>query len=394
VILFTVFVDLVGFGVIIPLLPFYTQVLGGGPAVLGLLIASFFLAQFLAAPVLGRLSDRRGRRPVILGTLVLATGSYALLAVSNSLVLLFAARILSGIASGNLSVAQAYIADRTAPAERAKGMGYIGAAFGVGFAIGPVIGGTLAPFGLAGPALASMAIAGANLLLALAFLPESLSSEPGARGGVARPRGGRIADAFRRPTIRALLATFFVVNFAFSTVPVAFPSLGIVYFGLGPRELSWIFILIGLISVAVGTSIGRLAQRFGEERLVMAGTGAIGLALAATPLIRDLTAYVGLIALLSFGVAVANPLVPSLVSKRTARAEQGSILGIAQSIGSLGRIPGPTIAGVLFQSVGVAAPFLFASLLMAIGFGLSVQVYRESHANAVPGPRPQMEPDP
>jgi len=148
VILFTVFVDLIGFGVVIPLLPFYASAVGGGPLVLGLLIAAFFGMQFLLAPVLGSVSDRLGRRPVLLATLVVATAGHLLLAAANSLVLLFAARVLAGMAAGNLSVAQAYIADRTRPEQRAKGMGLIGAAFGVGFAVGPVIGGTLVGYGL------------------------------------------------------------------------------------------------------------------------------------------------------------------------------------------------------------------------------------------------------
>jgi len=378
VVLLTVFVDLVGFGVIVPLLPFYTDLFGGGPAVLGFLIASFFLMQFLTAPIFGRLSDRIGRRPVLLATLGLATLSYVILAAATSLAVLFLARILSGIASGNLAVAQAYVADRTLPEGRARGMGLIGAAFGVGFAVGPVIGGTLSPFGLSMPALAAAAIAAANLVLAIVFLPESISVKRPVATGLGWRRPGSMAEGFRRPTIRALLATFFVVSFSFSAVPVAYPSLGIAYFGMGPRELSLIFILIGAITIAVGSALGRLARRLGEERLVALGAASMTAALAATPFIRDLAAYVALTGLMSFGVAITIPLVPALVSKRSSSAEQGSMLGLTQSIGSLGRIPGPVIAGILFQGVGVAAPFVLASLLMLLGFLLSVQVYRES----------------
>lgn len=383
VVLFTVFVDLIGFGVIIPLLPFYTQAVGGGPAILGLLIAAFFGVQFLLAPVLGRLSDRVGRRPVILGTLVVATAGHLLLAAADSLVLLFLARILAGMASGNLSVAQAYIADRTRPEERAKGMGLIGAAFGVGFAVGPVIGGTLVPFGLSFPALGAAGLAAANLGLAALFLPESLPPELRSGAGI-RPKAS-LGEAIRRPAIGALLLTFFIVSFAFSTVPVAFPSLGIDYFGLGPQQLALIFIYIGLVNVGVGGSAGRLARRFGEERLVAAGTFAMGAALAATPLIRDLTAYLAMTGVFSFGVAVAIPLVPSLVSKRTPPHEQGSILGAAQAIGSLGRVPGPMVAGFLYEQVSRAAPFLVSAALMGLGFAMTLLVYRESRTRT-PGP--------
>ncbi|HKZ99422.1 MAG TPA: MFS transporter [Thermoplasmata archaeon] len=390
VILFTVFVDLIGFGVVIPLLPFYASAVGGGPLVLGLLIAAFFGMQFLLAPVLGSLSDRLGRRPVLLATLVVATAGHLLLAAANSLVLLFAARVLAGMAAGNLSVAQAYIADRTRPEQRAKGMGLIGAAFGVGFAVGPVIGGTLVGYGLFAPALAAAALAATNLGLAVAFLPESLTPERRVAMGSRQAAG--LGEAIRRPSIRALVATFFVVSFAFSTVPVAFPSLGIDYFGLKPEQLALVFILIGVISIVMGGAAGRLARRFGEERLVAVGTLAMLAGLAAAPLVANLAAYVGLVAVFSTGVAIALPLIPSLVSKRTPPHEQGSILGGAQAIGSLARVPGPFVAGLLYEQVGPAAPFLVSAGLMGIGFAMTILVYRESRevaARSVAATRPE-----
>ena len=390
VILFTVFVDLIGFGVVIPLLPFYASAVGGGPLVLGLLIAAFFGMQFLLAPVLGSLSDRLGRRPVLLATLVVATAGHLLLAAANSLVLLFAARVLAGMAAGNLSVAQAYIADRTRPEQRAKGMGLIGAAFGVGFAVGPVIGGTLVGYGLFAPALAAAALAATNLGLAIAFLPESVTPERRVAMGSRQAAG--LGEAIRRPSIRALVATFFVVSFAFSTVPVAFPSLGIDYFGLKPEQLALVFILIGVISIVMGGAAGRLARRFGEERLVAVGTLAMLAGLAAAPLVANLAAYVGLVAVFSTGVAIALPLIPSLVSKRTPPHEQGSILGGAQAIGSLARVPGPFVAGLLYEQVGPAAPFLVSAGLMGIGFAMTILVYRESRevaARSVAATRPE-----
>ncbi|MGQ0797254.1 MAG: MFS transporter, partial [Methanobacteriota archaeon] len=232
VILLTVFVDLIGFGVIIPLLPFYAASVGGGAAVLGLVVASFFLMQFLFSPIFGKLSDRIGRRPVILGTLVMTVAGHLVLSVAASLPLLFLARLLGGTASGNLSVAQAYIADTTPPEKRAKGMGLLGAAFGVGFIVGPVSGGGLATYGLSVPALGAATIALANLVLAAVSLPESLTAE---RRGAAAARPGRKAgwrEAFRRPAMRALLIAFFVVSFAFSAVPVMNPLLGIQRLGL------------------------------------------------------------------------------------------------------------------------------------------------------------------
>lgn len=375
--LFTVFVDLIGFGVIIPFLPFYASAVGGGAAILGLIVAVFFAMQFVFSPILGRLSDRVGRRSVILGTLVLATAGHLTLSVAgSSFVLLLAARILAGIASGNLSVAQAYIADRTRPEERARGMGLIGAAFGVGFAVGPVIGGILEPFGLAAPALAAAALAATNFGLAVLFLPESLTPEVRTKNERAgRAKFGEIA---RRPTIRALVIAFFIVSFAFSTVPVAVPSLGIVSLGLGRQQLVLVFIYIGVINIIVGNAAGRLARRTGEERLVALGTFAIMAGLASVPLVTHWTAYVLMTGVVATGVAIAFPLIPSLVSKRTPPQEQGAVLGVTQSLGSLARVPGPLVAGYMFDQIGPASPFLLGAALMALGFAMTLLVYRES----------------
>jgi MFS transporter, DHA1 family, tetracycline resistance protein len=377
-VLFTVFVDLIGFGVIIPFLPSYAQLVGDAwPAILGGLVAIFFAMQFVFSPIFGRLSDRIGRKPVILGTLVLATAGHLILSVAaSSIVLLFAARILAGIGSGNLSVAQAYIADRTRPEERARGMGLIGAAFGVGFAVGPVIGGALRPFGLAAPALGAAALAATNLGLAYLFLPESLTSEARRENG--RAGSAKFVAIARRPALRALLITFFVVSFAFSAVPVAFPSLAIASLGFGDQELVLIFIYIGVINLVVGTGAGRLSRRIGTERLVAMGAFAIMAGLALAPLVQHWSAYVLFTGVVATGVAIAFPLVPSLVSRRTLPQEQGAVLGVAQSLGSLARVPGPLVAGFLFSNVGPASPFFFSAALMALGFAMTLIVYRES----------------
>lgn len=371
--------DLIGFGVIIPFLFFYAEVVSGeaAPAILGGLVAAFFAMQFLFSPIFGRLSDRVGRRPVILGSLVLATAGHLTLAVAgSSLVLLFLARILAGVGSANLSVAQAYVADRTRPEERTRGMGLIGAAFGVGFAVGPVIGGALQPFGLAAPALGAAALAVTNFGLAFLFLPESLTPQMReVNGRVPRAKFGEIS---RRPALRALLVAFFVVSFAFSGVPVAFPSLGKEFFALGEQQLALLFIYIGVINLIVGNAAGRLARRFGTERLVAFGAFSIMAGLALTPLASHWSAYVVLTGVVATGVAIAFPLIPSLVSRRTAPQEQGVVLGVAQSLGSLARVPGPLAAGFLYDAVGPASPFLFGAVLMAIGFAATLVVYRDS----------------
>lgn len=383
--LFTVFVDLIGFGIIIPFMPFYAELVGGdaAPAILGGIIAIFFAMQFLFSPILGRLSDRVGRRPVILGTLVIATAGHLTLSIAgSSLVLLFAARFLAGIGSANLSVAQAYVADRTRPEERARGMGLVGAAFGVGFAVGPILGGALLPFGLAAPALGAAALAATNFGLASVFLPESLTAEARRENGkVGRSRFGEIA---RRPALRALLIAFFIVSFAFSAVPVAFPSFAIEALGFQPIQLVFVFVYIGLINLTFGFAAGRLSRRVGTERLVAVGTLAILVGLALVPLVLQWGAYILLTGVVAAGVAIAFPLIPSLVSKRTLPQEQGAVLGVAQSLGSLARVPGPLVAGFLFDNVGMASPFFFGAALMAIGFAMTLLVYRESQRPASP----------
>ena len=370
VILFTVFVDLIGFGIVVPLLAFYAGAFGGSPVVLGLLVASFFLMQFLFAPVLGKLSDRFGRRPVILVSLGLAVIAYMTLAFAASILVLFAARILSGIASANLAVAQAYIADRLPPEERAKGMGLIGAAFGVGLTAGPVISGTLVPYGLAAPAIAATGIALANLAMATAFLPESLN---GTRRRVATGRSLR--ERVLGPEIVGLLATFFVINLTYSAVPVAYPLLGTRILGLSARDLAIVFVYTGLITIVVGGAVGKLAKKAGEEKLVAVGTGLMALAFVATPFMITVLGFYALAGILAVGLSLALPLVPALVSKRIPADEQGAMLGAAQATGSLARIPGPVLAGWTFGALGPSAPFLIAGSLMLLGLGLSARIY-------------------
>lgn len=391
VVLFTVFVDLVGFGVIIPLLPFYATAVGGGAAILGLVVASFFLMQFVFSPIFGRLSDRIGRRPVIVGTLVMAVVAHIVLSVAASLPLLFLARLLAGTASGNLSVAQAYVADTAPPEKRAKGMGLIGAAFGVGFIVGPVIGGVLAPFGLYVPALGAAAIALANLVLAAIYLPESLTPERRAVAAARAHRPAGWAEAFRRPAMRALLVAFFVVSFAFSAVPVMHPLLGIQRLGLGTGDLAVVFLFIGVISVSVGASLGRLVAGVGEEKLVATGTALMTAGIFATPTAWDFPSFIALNGVMAVGVALCLPLIPSLVSKRSAPEEQGSMLGVAQAFGALARVPGPLVAGLLFEGFGFLAPFLVSGALMALAFGLAASIYVQSRAAA---PRVEVAADP
>lgn len=374
-IILTVFVDLVGFGIIIPLLPFYTASLGAGPTALGVLVASFSIMQFIFAPVMGGLSDRFGRRPIILVSLVGSFAGYLAFALADSLPMLFVSRITAGVASSNLSVAQAYIADTTQPKDRTRWMSLISAAFGVGFIVGPVIGGFLSIYGISAAGFGAAAIALTNLVLAFNLLPESLPRSHRGRGRLFSHSAVGILAAFRRPLVGALLTVFFVVSYAFSTIPVVYPLLGIRYFNLGPHDMAFIFTYIGILQVTVQTVlIGRLAKRIGEQKLLAIGVLLLTLTIFATPLIPNMMVFILLTGLLAVAVAITLPLVPSMVSRRSGTEEQGGMMGVTQSVGSLARVPGPLVAGFLFEHAGLAMPFYVSAALMLLAFILTVRI--------------------
>lgn len=379
VIYLTVFVDLIGFGIIIPLLPYYAQALGAGPTFLGLMIASYSLMQFLFAPILGRMSDRFGRRPVILVSLVGSTLSYLIFALADSLPLLLLSRVLGGIAGANLPVAQAYVADLTPPQQRVKAMSLIGAAFGIGFIVGPAIGGFLGVYGLSAPGFGAATLSMANLVLAFIFLRESLTvSLRSERKNLPQRRGG-LLNGFRRPVVGTLLLIFFVVNFAFSSVPVAYPLLGIALFKLGPSEMAFIFTYIGLIQVFIQVGVlGKMARRWGDEMLLATGTLLIAATLLATAFSVDIVMFIFVSGLMAIGIAIATTVVPSMVSKVSAANEQGSMMGLTQSAGGLARVPGPLISGLISEYLGLATPLILASVLMFAGFGLAIRVLASS----------------
>jgi len=385
IITFTVFVDLIGFGIIIPIFPYYAQTLGASPTIFGLLIAAFSVTQFAFSPIFGRLSDRFGRKPILLATLVSSTLGHLVFALAGSLSLLLLSRVLAGIAGANLSVAQAYIADSTAPKERIRGFGLIGAAFGVGFTVGPSIGGFFSQYGLGAPGFAAAGIAFTNFVLAFLLLPESLS--PSLRGLAktrVHPQTGFLRN-LRSSVIGALLITFFIVNFSFSTIPVSYPLLGIALFNLGPGEMAAIFTYVGAVQALIqGVLIRRLVAWAGEKRLLAAGALLMALSIGATPLIPNLVAFFVLTGLMAVGLAFTLTLIPSLISKQSSASEQGSNLGLGQSVGSLARIPGPIVGGLTFEYLGMVSPFLISAVLMFIALLLGRRVFSVTTRNTTP----------
>jgi DHA1 family tetracycline resistance protein-like MFS transporter len=376
----TVFIDLVGFGIIIPFLAYYVESFGARAAVVGLLMSSYSLAQFLFAPVWGRVSDRVGRRPILLLGLLGSVAGFTLFALAGTLSLLFAGRVLMGIFGATIPTAQAAVADVTAPEDRARGMGLIGAAIGLGFILGPALGGVLSnlssvlqlplfqrnPYAL--PCLASAALAALNLVAAAFFLPESLPRER---------RGTRTAERFSRidqlsrsladPRLRLLVLVYFLFMLGFTMMEATLTlfierRVGAGDHALLVRRVGYLFGFIGIIQVALqGGLVGRLARVFGERKLLISGCSVTALSLAAMPAAESWTAIYGCAFGLACGHGLSQPSVASLISRASPPESQGGALGISQAAASLARVLGPAMGGALFQQIAPGAPYVVAA---------------------------------
>ncbi len=374
-----VFIDLVGFGVVIPLLPYYALHFHATPLEVTSMMACYSLAQFFSSPLLGRLSDKLGRRPILLASLACSVLSYLWLGFADALWMLFAARLLAGAGAGNIAAAQAYITDVTTPENRAKGMGMIGAAFGLGFTLGPAFGGLLAgsdpnSAALARPAFAAAALSGLALVLAASLLKESLSPE--LKGLANRP--GRVAlakDAFGRTPLRNLIILFFLTTCGFAGLESTFALWAVGTFGWGPLQVGWIFFYVGIVLALVqGGLIGKLTRRFGEARLAAGGAFLLMLGLGCLPLSTALAALLVVMALMSLGLGILNPAVTSLVSRAAGAEERGGILGVNQSAQSLARILGPALAGVVYTAGGRNAPYYAGAVIMAVVVAMAIKL--------------------
>lgn len=363
----TVFIHLLGFGIIIPLLPYYAETYGATGFTVGLLTTSFSFSQFVFAPFWGRLSDRVGRRPILIGSLLLTGVSYFVYAAATSLALLFVSRILAGVAGAVLSTAQAYVADTTTPEDRTKGMGLIGAAFGMGFIFGPAIGGVLSRWGFAAPAYASASLALAAAVFAYLRLPESLPRE--ARAGAAANRRSRatLREALARPPIGIVLGLFFVATLCFSGMETILALFCQRFYGWGPHEIGFLFAYVGVVAASMQLGIvGALARRFGERALVRAGLALMGTAFVVAGLVPPLALFLVVMGAIAVASGLMTPSLSGLISIATPAGEQGGILGIYQSLGSLARATGPFLAGLLFDVVSPGAPLWMAGIVLGL----------------------------
>ena len=364
VIFFTVLIDLIGFGIVLPILPFYAQRFGAAGLGYGGVIGVFSLMQFVATALLGKLSDRIGRRPVLLTTMLVNAVGYTLFAFAGSYWVLFLSRVVSGFAGGNISAAQAYMADITTPAERSRGMGVVGAAFGIGFSIGPAIGGFAARFGTAAPGLVAVALSLANFVSAYFILPESLKPELRVKRRLFDL--AHIGEAISRPRLRPLMIVWALVPLAFAGYTVALPLHAAAALGWKERELAILFTIIGVTAASVqGYFFGKIVRRVGERTLVIAGTFGMAVAIAVVPFLPGSALLYGWTFILAVSNSVFAPAATGLVSVYADPNEQGTVLGAAQAIGALGRTAGPPLIGTVYD-VSAIASFLLAGAVMAV----------------------------
>jgi MFS family permease len=379
------FVNVLGFGLIIPILPFYIERVGGGAEIVTLVVALYSLLQFLAAPTIGRLSDRHGRRPVLIWTTAAIIVAHVLLAFADSLWLVIVARCVSGIAAGNVGVIFAYVTDVSSGADRTKSMGYIGAAFSLGFMVGPAIGGLLAGTDVASanftlPALTAAGLTVIALGCLLAFLPESLSAEHRSEAAVTKslPLGEQLRTAFANRTFAMLSIIALLLYVAWSSLLSIFALWTNRVLELGPRDIGLIFMYTGLIGAVCQLGlIGPLTRWLGEAKLLMINVVVMGVGLWLMADASTLMAALVAMTLLSTAHSIFSPVSTSLVSRYARPTERGVLLGLFQSVGGLGRVIGPAYAGAAFVQLGTGSPYLIGALLMVPCALLAVVVIRQ-----------------
>lgn len=378
VILMTIFIDMTGFAMIILLLPFYATIFQEGPTALGILVASFSVMQFIFSPILGRISDNVGRRPILLLSILISCVSFILFALADSFIMLLLSRIIAGMAT-ETAVAQAYVADVTSKKERATGMGRVSAAQGAGFIIGPAIGGFLSIYGFWVPGLAAATLAFLNLLFVFLFVPESTGHMHRSVRIASNSHGNdlrKLVNAMSKPLIGSVLAILFIMSLAFSAMPVILPLLGISFFNLGTVEMAYFFTYIGLVQIALqGFIIGKLAETFGEEKLIASGSLLMMLGIFLMALFPNIAIFLALVTIMILGSGMIRTVVPSFISKRTPVNEQGGMLGVTYSVSSIARVPGPLIGGFVSEFAGLVAPFFLSAILLVIAFVLGVRVH-------------------
>ena len=386
IIFITIFIDMLGFGIIIPILPIFSKELGAANYQVGLIAMSFPIMNFLFAPFWGSLSDRFGRRPIILVSVLITGLAYLLFSQTVNLWLLLLSRIFSGIGSANLSVAQAYIADITPPQERAKSMGLIGAAFGLGFIIGPTAGGYMKSISSTGQVdwvgYLAAGLCLINLVMAYFLLPESLKEKQKNVRFNFRVISGIVAE-LRKPTIRELLLINFIFITAFMIMQISVTLFWKEKIGLNEVEMGNMFAFIGLATVIVqGGLVGRMVKKFGETKLLTYGTYLFIVSLIMIPWVTpqnflpiELTAF----AIIALANGCMTPSITSLLSKSADPKDVGQVLGVNQSFGSMARAAGMGLSGFIY-GIEFHLPFITGAVMMLLCIWLGVLLERRTHS--------------
>ncbi len=362
ILFFTVLLDLVGFGIILPVLPLYAKSLGASEIEIGLIAASFSLMTLLWSPLMGRWSDRIGRRPVLIVCIAINAAGYALFAHASTLAMLIVSRMLNGIGASNISVAQAYIADTTAGSDRARSLGLIGAAFGLGFIIGPVLGGFLkAHGGIEAVGYVPAVLSILNALLAFVRLQEPPRQQESISYRATFLTTLRLA--LQHPIRGRLVVFSFAYWFAFVMMQITFVLFANERFGWREDAIGGLFAFIGIIGASIqGGAIGPLVRRFGEKTLLSMGTGLFSVGMLLLPWAPSAAVLVAVVGFMAIGSALVNPTMNALLSQSADAASQGAVLGLSQSAASLARITGP-IVGMSLYGLRHEAPYLAAGLI-------------------------------
>jgi MFS family permease len=378
----TVFVDMIGFLIVLPLLPFYAEELGATPFLVGALVSAFALAQLAAAPLWGRLSDRYGRRPAILGGLLISAVAYVLFEAAGSVLVLFLSRLVQGAAAGTVGVVQAYVSDVVPAKDRAKALGWLTAAASAGVMIGPAIGSLAAAVGTIGPGYLAAGLCVLNLLFGSLWLPETVAKttsstiRPAVRGSARR----QFMSILRHPSGRVAAPVWI-----YAMGMMAFMAMNGVLalylerrFGVTVKTIGWFFVYVGAVSVVMRTIVlGPMVRRFGEVRTLRMGIVCIALGLASLPLARNFLELAFTVLLIPVGTALLFPSTTSIVSHRAEPHQTGLVLGVQQAYGGIARMMGPLWAGAAFQHLGIRTPFWLAALLMAAVWVFSGTVHEE-----------------
>jgi DHA1 family tetracycline resistance protein-like MFS transporter len=375
----TVFIDMVGFGIVVPVLPLYTERFGASPFTTGLLLAVYSGMGFIFSPVVGALSDRIGRRSILLlSTIGQATGFF-IMGAATTLLWLFIARTIDGIFGANVSATQAYVADVTPPQDRSRALGLLGAAFGLGFICGPMLGGILSLISLSAPFYFAGALAAANAVLIFFILPESLPLEN--RSGQNRETFVTLFKEGRGRAIVPLMAAYFFMMAGFSIMTAFFAIFTEDRFGYNASANGYIFAGVGVISVIVqGAMIGRLIKNFTEKGIALTGVALLACSIFALPLVQTVTTLLLVSAGIAVGNSFINPTMNGLVSRSVNKYWQGRVLGLMQACASLGRFFGPLIGGwfLVFNPRRTLdfgkAPFWIGGALLIVSFVLTTMV--------------------